>query len=233
MKTAQSIFNILFILTCIINLAAEAISSRELIYLSKPLLMVFLSLFFYFATRNKFTTFAKFILLGFIFSIGGDTLLMFVENESDKQEFFLYGLVSFLITHICYLIAFLKWPSEIPGFVATRKWLALPFLLFLIGNCAFLWPGIPADMKIPVVVYSSVIILMTVACLNLKSKLLPNTFWLLFAGVLLFVCSDSIIAFNKFKTPLEYARLMIMPLYLAGQYLIALGAIKANETITA
>ena len=230
MKNTKQIFHTLFILCCFINLYAEAVQHRELIYLSKPLLMIFLSIFFYLATRHKSTTFSKFILAGFIFSIAGDTFLMFVENDTGKQSFFLYGLASFLITHICYLLAFLKYPSSIKGFVEERKWLLFFFLLFLGANTAFLWPDLPQAMKIPVVVYSTFIILMTVACLNTKNFLSQKTFLLLFIGVLFFVCSDSVISFNKFKSPLTYARLIIMPLYLLGQYLIALGAIQANES---
>ncbi len=188
---------------------------------------------YYFYTQSEALPplFRKWLLLGLLFSIGGDTLLMFVENGPDREHFFLLGLASFLITHLCYLQAFRSYPSQAIGWVRRHPWVLLPFLLFLIGNTAFLWPDLPADKKIPVALYSTAIIAMTIAGVNLAGKIHPLAYQLLLAGILLFVCSDSLIALNKFKSSqlsIPYPRLSIMICYLVGQYLIVLGSLRSR-----
>lgn len=224
MKNNYNIFFWLFGFSAILNIIAEATQSVPLIFATKPLLMIFLSLAFYRNVREDFTIFHRLILGGLILSIFGDTFLMFNENGRGGELFFLMGLGSFLLTHLFYTAAFFKYPKSEKGFIQNNKWLLIPFVLFLAGNTAFLWKGIPIDMKIPVFVYSSAIVAMTISCLNLKTKMSANTFHVLFGGVLLFLLSDSFIGINKFHTSLPYARLLIMIPYLVGQYFIAQGA---------
>jgi len=228
MKQSPSAFLIVFFLLCLTNLYAEWGQSSRLIYFSKPLLITSLAAYFFWSTSRHPSKFRRFIFLGLLFSVGGDTFLMFVENEPKQPSFFVYGLGSFLLTHLCYLYAFLKWPIKQKGFFYKKPWLILFFLIFLVGNAAFLWPDLSADLRIPVVLYSIAILAMTVACIHLYGRIPKASFQLLLAGVLLFVFSDNIIALNKFKNHqivIPYVRLVIMLSYLAGQFLIVCGAI--------
>ena len=213
---------------CLVNIFAESQSLTWLIFTTKPALMVLLCLWFYGQTKANFTPFAKWILAGLFCSIFGDTFLMFVENAAGGELFFLLGLGSFLLTHLCYFIAFLRYSSDNQGLIQQRKWLLLPFVLFFLGNTYLLWPGVPADMKIPVVIYSIVIVLMAIGALHLRTKMAAKAWQILFAGVLLFVVSDTIIGVNKFVQPVPFARVLIMFFYLMGQYLIAAGSRRAN-----
>ncbi len=228
------IWLILFGLLSIINLGAEFTHWRVLIFLTKPLLMILLSVYFYLNTKERPSAFSKLILGGFIFSIAGDTFLMFVEDNPEKQLYFLLGLSSFLVTHICYLFAFLKYKTPIRGLIQRKPWLLLFFGLFLLGNLSFMWPDIPEDLKSPVAVYSIVIVMMAASSLNLSGKLPSSIFNILLLGALCFVLSDSIIGLNKFKStelPLPYPRLLIMIPYLTSQYLLAKGSIMANDLL--
>jgi len=228
MQYKNKIWVYIFVVLTVLNLSAEFLDSQMLIYCTKPLLLTVLSVF-YFLNTKALTTFTKFILLGFILSIFGDTFLMFVENDADKQHFFLLGLGSFLLTHIFYLFAFLKYESPQEGFIAKNKWIIGIFLAYLVGNTLFLWSDIPPDLRIAVAIYSTAILAMTIAALNMYGKVPNHLFRLLFLGVLLFVISDSIIGLNKFKAdeiPLPYPRLLIMIPYLLGQLLIALSTIQ-------
>jgi len=221
----------IFIGLSLLNLSAEFINSSMLIYLTKPLLMTVLSVFYFTNTKAQ-TAFTKFVFLGFILSIFGDTFLMFVENNPDKQMFFLLGLGSFLLTHIFYAIAFAKYPSKVEGFIQKNKWIIGLFLAYLVGNTLFLWADVPADLRIAVMIYSTAIVTMTAIAVNLKGKISDDHFKLLIIGVLLFVISDSIIGLNKFKSheiTLPYPRLLIMVSYLLSQLLIALSTIKITN----
>ena len=60
-------------------------------------------------------------MMALVFSVGGDTLLMFVEGDPGRPQFFLFGLASFLVAHIFYLIAFAKYPSDQLGLINRKK----------------------------------------------------------------------------------------------------------------
>ncbi|MFT4758057.1 MAG: putative membrane protein YhhN [Saprospiraceae bacterium] len=217
---------ILFFGLCCANLFFEFQFSKLGIFCTKPFLMIILSAWFYLKTKDNFTAFHKFLLAGFIFSMFGDTFLMFVENKPARPEFFLYGLGSFLVTHIFYLLAFLKFPSTKKGLIQRKSFWVLPFILLFFGNILTLWSGIPTPMKIPVVVYSLAIVLMAISALNLQGKVSENIFKWIFIGAILFVISDSLIGLNKFRSDdfqIPLVRILIMSFYLSGQYLLAKG----------
>ncbi len=84
----------------IIGIAAK-ISSLH--YIAKPLLIPILILFLVF---TKTTAPRKnLLLIGLFFSWLGDMFLLF---EDKNKLFFIFGLVSFLTTHIFYIIYFFK-----------------------------------------------------------------------------------------------------------------------------
>ena len=221
-----------FALAAFANLWAEYQQTEWLILCSKPLLLTFLSSWFYLHLRPLIYKYEKWVLAGLIFSIGGDTLLMFVEHGPQQEHFFLLGLGSFLLAQLCYLSAFLSYPeAKKSGSIIRRPALTFPFLLYLTGLLYLLWPGIGQALRIPVSVYALAIVSMAIAAFNLKT-LLSSTVWrMLIAGVVLFVLSDSLIAINKFLQPLTLARISIMATYLLGQYWIALATSKLREGI--
>ena len=94
MKPAQTIFLVLFCCAAAVNLWSEITEWQWGIYLSKPLLMTFLSGYFFTATQLK-TGFSRRILAGLAFSLAGDTLLMF--NAPGREYFFLLGRKLFLL----------------------------------------------------------------------------------------------------------------------------------------
>jgi uncharacterized membrane protein YhhN len=84
-----------------------------------------------------------------------------------------------------------------------------------------LLPNMDAAMQLPVAVYALAITAMVGSVTNLQGLIDASIFRPLLAGVLLFLLSDTLIAVNKFLTPLPLAGLAIMATYLLAQYLIA------------
>ena len=230
MKNKSNFLLLIFLLLCLINLWAEYDFNKTLIYCTKPLLMTTLAIWFWEKTGLE-RNFSRLIFGALIFSFGGDTLLMFVEG-GEGELFFMLGLLSFLIAHCFYFFAFYKYQSKKTGWLRKKPWTALPLLLYFGIFNWYLIPEVPAEMQIPVTIYSLAIMSMALACLNLFGKLNATIFQLLFTGVILFVLSDSIIAVNKFQSGqlnIPYARLWIMTLYLTGQFLITKGAVQATN----
>ncbi len=225
----KNIYLVLYFIAGIANIIASAIDHTMLIFITKPLLMLFLIGYLMKEATLPSSTFKKLMVAALFFSWQGDTFLMFVENPPFIEWFFLLGLGAFLIAHLCYMTAFLKAPLGHDHFLKKQPYWIIFFLIFLVGNILFLWPGIPADMKIPVVLYSLAIVAMAISCLNLKGRVPADAFKLLFIGVLLFVASDTLIGIRKFKEPFPFIQGFIMILYLTAQLMITLGAVKVHH----
>ncbi len=223
----------LFFIDALLNLFAELTHNQTLIYISKPLLMIFLGLHFWTnRTTNRFT---NLILAGLFFAFLGDTLLMFRVGAEGQTNFFLFGLASFLLTQLCYSIAFWGYGKKTSGTIFRKPLLAIPFIAFLVGNMALLWEGLPTAFRLPVLAYSTVITLMAVSCCNLFNSLPSTIFKWLMIGVVLFVISDTMIGISSFKMQIPYSGLLIMGTYIAAQYLIVRGSLllegKGDEVI--
>lgn len=220
-----------FFIFSILNIIAVTAQWQSIIYLTKPLLMTLLAFWFFINTKNNSTTFSKFILIGIIFSVAGDTFLMFVNNN---PNFFLLGLSSFLITHIFYIIGFNKFPNFSKGIIASKKWFIIPVSIYLISFLTYIWYDLPNAFKIAVTVYGCVISVMLISAINLKWRVSSGLSKYIIIGAILFVFSDSAIALEKFKTvgiPSNIMGFIIMTTYIIGQYLITKNCIEANNEI--
>lgn len=229
MKKTESVILIIFLICTGTNLWSEFQNWELGIWVSKPLLMTTLAIYHWLNTRKNASYFTFFILLGLILSVSGDSLLMF-QNRSDA--FFLLGLGSFLFTHLFYTIAFLKYPSDKKGLIKRQPVWCIPVLIFLVLNSLFLWDGLSAALKFPVLLYSTVISGMAISAINLSGKMTFDSFRVILSGVILFMISDTIIGLTKFGGGiLQETRLLIMPTYILGQYLIVKGVILANNEL--
>ena len=215
----------LFGIDAILNIIAVVTANETLNYITKPLLMVLLSWYLYqSAPRNNFTVL---ILFGLLFSIGGDTALMFQEYPN----FFTIGLLSFLIAHVCYIIGMYRYTNLKEGLLFQKWWLGLPLLVYGSSLVYILWSEL-GEMRIPVIVYSTVIMLMGLSAINMFGRIPQKAAKLLLIGALLFIFSDSIIAINKFRTEgfeIPFPGLVIMVTYITGQFLIAKAVIYSEK----
>jgi uncharacterized membrane protein YhhN len=150
-----------------------------------------------------------------------------------NKNYFLIGLISFLITHLLYVFAFIQVRDRsVPAILRQRIWLLIPLLAYLIGLISLVFPALDADMRIPVAIYTSVIGTMVVFALNRFRRVSDRSFALVFGGAILFMISDSCIAVNKFLChgTMPLAGFWIMGLYMAGQYLIVQGMLKSESS---
>jgi uncharacterized membrane protein YhhN len=213
---------LVYLVFCIAEIVAEFFELQMLRYLVKPTLMIVLALYFYQESKPDITSFAKKILAALVFSWGGDVFLMF-------PDLFLPGLISFLIAHIFYILAFtenIHRASERRSIVNIVLF-ALPFLFFSFTLFSFLLPNL-GEMMIPVGVYTSVITVMGISAAIRPQSVGKQSYIMVLAGAVIFMISDSIIALNKFMyhDELPYARIIIMVTYLLAQYLIVEGCLN-------
>jgi uncharacterized membrane protein YhhN len=94
-----------------------------------------------------------------------------------------------------------------------------------------LWVLLPTlgDLTLPVFVYALVISTMLLFALKGFLNWEKTGSWYILIGAISFVTSDSILAFNKFHTPIVLSSFLIMITYLVAQYLIVVGILKLNQ----
>ncbi|MGY8563957.1 lysoplasmalogenase [Paracidovorax citrulli] len=168
-------------------------------------------------TPSAHRTYARAILLGMAFSCMGDIFLMLPFDA------FVPGLIAFLLAHLCYIVAFRE------GFRAGQGLLFSGALLAVFAgiNLAGLWPLLPNDLRIPVVVYVVVLALMATLALarawrkNAATPSAPTSARWAAIGAILFVISDSVLAWDRFGGGLPAATLCVLSTYYAAQYCIA------------
>jgi len=165
------------------------------------------------------------VLTALLFCWIGDIVLLFADIA---EIYFILALVSFLFSHIIYCVIFnnqIKRLKERNTVVfAIGSFLTA---LYLIGMLCVLFPAL-GDLKIPVIIYATVICTMLIFAFNgfLVWENPGNKY--VFFGALIFVISDSILAINKFHSPIEKSSFFIMLTYLVAQYLIVVGILKLN-----
>ena len=150
------------------------------------------------------------ILIGLGFSLIGDIFLIF------DKKLFLPGLVVFLLAHFCYVGAFYQLPV-MPNAVYS----AVPFVLFFAIFMRILWYNL-GTMKIPVIIYALTICMMGRFAMNRFLNLETTDAALAFAGALVFILSDSLLAYDRFKKPIPHKDMYILSTYFFAQWLIAL-----------
>src|SRR5688572_6792149 len=217
----KNIFIFLFIVVFLTDLIAVYLGNETLRYVTKPLLMPLLIIYFVFAVNFFSSSLKKWIILALVFSWFGDVLLMF---ESANSIFFIFGLIAFLIAHIFYILLY----ENIIRLENIKKnyWLFIPVLVYYVLLISILSPHLE-NMKWPVRIYGVVISYMLVQALQ-AGRIRNNraAAILTIAGAGLFITSDSILALNKFYKPLEYSGILIMLTYGIAQLLITLGSVR-------
>lgn len=153
----------------------------------------------------------RWVLAGLCLSLLGDVLLML------PQGLFVPGLVAFLLAHLCYIVAFA------PGTAGRRWWPALLLVgVLALLNLVGLWPRLPAPMQLPVGLYVLVIAVMAVLALaaGMASRSPPGARHAA-VGAMMFMISDSWLAWDRFAGPLPWAIAGVLLTYWTAQYLIA------------
>jgi len=217
---------IAYAVVSVANVASEAAGSTWFTTTTKACLMPLLLawLLVQMRTDHNHPLALRWLAVGVLFAWFGDLLL-----SGDGDGFFIAGIAAFLVMQVCYIIAFTRVPG--PGLVRAWKIALVPYvLLWLILN-VLLSSGVGA-LRIPVLLYSVVLVAMAVAALDLVIRVPEDKGWRVAIGAGLFVLSDALIALTAFG-PLSESRwwsVVIMATYLTAQAMIVTGLVLALAT---
>ncbi|MGD0298791.1 MAG: lysoplasmalogenase [Bryobacteraceae bacterium] len=146
----------------------------------------------------------------------GDVLL-----DLDPAGLFVFGLGSFLVAHLVYISVFIRDRRRMVPLGGPRVLLAILVLLCSAAVSGWLLPSL-GDLIVPVAIYMCAITAMVIAAILGRFE---NP-WVA-VGAILFLISDSLLAINKFKTPVPYRDFLVWSTYYTGQYGIAIGFLNA------
>lgn len=195
----------------------------KLMYLAKPATVIALLAWFWGATglAGQGGWFAA----GLVFSLLGDIFLMLPGN------LFLWGLISFLLAHAAYISAFnpVLPPVTLGLGAAAALVLAVDLIFFprLLADVAHQPKG--SKLRWGVLAYATALSLMLLSALSTFFR--PG--WPVAAaafaalGGLLFFSSDTILAYDRFSTPIRNGQLLVHVTYHLGQVGIIVGAALA------
>jgi len=215
----KKIWLFVFFTALLVNLSSIVVPSAIFFFFSKPLLVLSLIGWLFFSLKQYGGAVYLFPLAALFFSLLGDILLLF---EKANPLFFIVGLISFLIAHVGYIIIFNRIRTK--NNISIKWWIIFIILCYYSILLSSLFPNL-GQMKIPVVVYGAVISTMFFVALHLLYNK-SNANMQIVMGAILFVVSDSILAFNKFYNNFSSASFLIMLTYAFAQYFIIKGIIS-------
>ena len=140
----------------------------------------------------------------------GDVLL-----DLDPQRLFVFGLGSFLVAHLIYTSVFVRNRRRPMALGAAQVLPAGLVLLYSVAVSAWLLPSL-GTLIVPVAFYMCAITAMVLSAILARF----SNPWVA-VGAVLFLISDSLLAVNKFKTPVPYRDILVWTTYYVGQFLIA------------
>lgn len=211
----------LILISAILDWLAVGFGWNKAKYITKPLVMILLITWMTIQGGWHFPV--LWFTLGAIFSLLGDVFLMLPGN------FFLAGLVSFLLAHLLYITGFLSesliWS---PVFIFTG-------MVVIAGSIVAtrrIRKGVHRKtgarrLRWAVTIYSIAVTAMFLSALSTIQK--PG--WIITAylpvasGGLLFFLSDTILAYDRFVTSILQGRLIVRITYHLGQILLLGGVL--------
>jgi uncharacterized membrane protein YhhN len=154
-----------------------------------------------------------YLLVGLIFCLIGDVCLAFPHKKA-----FIGGLAAFLIGHVFYIFSFLSL-TQIIDWISTGA-----LIIFIMSASILFWlRSHLKSMLVPVLLYIIVITVMASGAWAVfwKSSFPISGRTLILVGSLCFYFSDLFVARNKFIKEEYRNRLLGLPLYYSGQFLLA------------
>jgi uncharacterized membrane protein YhhN len=155
------------------------------------------------------STYGRIVFGGLVLAALGDVLLL-----PRGRRFFVAGLVSFLLAHVAFCAAFVqRGVSPAAALIAAMPLAALAGVIW-----RWLVTRVPSRLVWPIAAYTTAITAMVALAVGTTW---PRPAWPLLAGVFAFYISDLSVARDKFVVEELNNKLWGLPLYYAGQLLIA------------
>lgn len=163
--------------------------------------------------KDPLSPYFGFVVTGLLFCLAGDVFLALPQKKA-----FMLGLVSFLVGHVFYVVGFFSVAGP-----SGWTWVSL-LVTAVFSGLVYRWlRSHLGKMKGPVIAYMVVITVMVCAAssvLGVRDLRLSGRV-MAFSGAVAFYFSDVFVARDRFMKKEFINRLVGLPMYYAGQFLIA------------
>ncbi len=231
-------FTFLVLAGFLLDWLAIACKWKQLKPFTKPLAMVLLIVWTLIASSWNVDLFVGLLLLAQISGLVGDAFLLL------SIRWFFWGLVSFLLGHLFYLgllvliavrqqMSDTLWGMTWSGIACAVIWAGIMTGIYLIFRPHFkqrahgsvLWPAV----QIYILILSAMVIGAIWITLS-QSKIISLSLFLPVGGML-FLLSDSILAYDRFVDNLNYAQLSVRITYHMAQLCLAMGLLFLHTRV--
>ena len=230
MSAKKRVALVLFVLAVASDLAAVHLDIPLMERVAKPLLMPLVLLNALLALEGTLAPRWLAILLTFVlcFHCAGDIFLMY-----GAFPLFMAGLACFLTGHIFYAAIFMKkgvFENIRPGWYIIASIMVILIPVSVVNIIGFEGP-----IKYAVLVYAIVLLYVTLCglagALNKRSGVSEPAYWLVFAGGLIFLSSDFLVAWRSLLGHgFPHMGLVIMVTYILAECLIVTGIVRPYLT---
>ncbi|HEX5870140.1 MAG TPA: lysoplasmalogenase [Longimicrobium sp.] len=209
MPTLPLALTLLAAASAALTVRAEHRQARRAVYLFKPLTTVLILALAATAPQPAGRGYQALVCAGLLFSLAGDVFLMLPRDR------FVAGLASFLAAHLLYVAAFAPRPPALAAPLVLAALVAYGGVLL-----RALWPRL-GSLRAPVALYAAALLVMAWQAAERWMTLDTAPALLAAAGAGLFVVSDSVLAWQRFRGRHAYGQAVMLSTYFAAQWLIA------------
>ena len=199
-----------FVQAAALATTANACGWSEVYLWAKPLALLVLVLAAWQSSAGMLGR--KWLMLALCLSWLGDVLLM-------GEGLFVPGLVAFLLAHLSYLQLFRQDAPWLLSRLALAVCLSAAAVIFV----GLDQNGLPTELRVPVAAYVWVIATMAAQAWGRAKHLFSAASLWVAWGSVSFMLSDTLLALDKFVSPLPYAGLWVLATYYLAQGLIVRG----------
>ena len=167
------------------------------------------------ATAPLENDYTLWVLVALVLSLFGDVFLMFGDGARASDRAFIAGLGSFLLAHVAFVCAFVQGlhAPELPGWLAAVVFYAAGLMFVVLPRAG--------SLKLPVLVYGVVLAAMVFAAAARHESFGDAASLRAVLGALLFLVSDSLLAWRRFVGRYRGAQALILSTYWTAIGLIA------------
>lgn len=148
-----------------------------------------------------------------VLSLLGDVFLML------RRDMFAFGLASFLLAHVAYVVGLRNGPSNTAALVAASVGVVVIAAVVGLRVLQGVRRSGHRELAGPVVAYMAVLAAMFACALATLNPLAG-------VGAGLFFCSDAVLAWNRFVRALPWGPLAVIVTYHLGQALLVLSLLR-------
>ncbi len=229
MKTKRTLFfSIPYFLVGIAVIAVKMLNFPEYENFLKPfLLLILMGWFVTDQVINRISIHWLFVLALF-FSLLGDVFLMPLFDQ------FIFGLAFFLLSHVFYIVVFVKGNSQVffPTLKKGKLFLFQMLSFYLALLFILMYKIVETEsliLLIAIPVYATVLLIMVLSTYVFSKVHFYNYGRYVLLGGIFFFISDSILAINKFVVTVDYSPIWVMGSYTLAQWFLVYGFLNARK----